>query len=336
MPDPVSGILGGSQVAGSLLSGSSNRSASRAQQISPELLELVGEIRGSNDSIADAVGQSADLQIQAARDALEASLGGNGAAQGILRNFFNQSNNELRRGADNALGFQQPLIDAGDAGLGVLNNLADQVSNGRFDPGEFNFEFDPNDEGFQFLVDRGNSAVNAGANAGGLLNSGGRLKELATFNQGVANSFKTDELNRQASVFDRNATRLNNQFTQANTIGSVLSGLGVGARNNASDITGSLSQQLASNLNSFGSASASGARSAANSRASLFNRIAALQGGSLVDQARIRNEGLLGEINARSNLEQIQRGIAADNNARNQQNIGNTLGTIGSIAGAFI
>jgi len=98
----------------------------------------------------------------------------------------------LQAGKKEGLGFLQPYTDVGQ---GALSPLSAMLTGRSYDPetGEFtelspeeryaSFETSP---GYQFRMDEGMRGLQYQQNAGGSLLSGGALKELSQYNQGLA------------------------------------------------------------------------------------------------------------------------------------------------------
>jgi hypothetical protein len=123
------------------------------------------------DDIINAIGsaQAAQKQEQAARDAM-----------GVQQGVYNQSR------AD-----QQPWMQAGQQSLGSLL----QMTNGGYDLSQL-----ANDPGYQFRMQQGQQALERSAAARGGLNSGGFMKGLARYSQGVASDEFGNRFNRLSSI----------------------------------------------------------------------------------------------------------------------------------------
>jgi hypothetical protein len=148
--------------------------------------------------------------------------------------------NTQAQSAQNALDFQSgvykqnaqnlaPFINAGSTATGTLS----QLNQGNFDA----FKLSPD---FQFALAQGNRGVQNYENANGLALSGGALKDVAEFNQGLATQNYGNYYNRllQLSQIGSGAA---SSLTGANTtlggtIGNTIQGLG---QAQASGIVGS-------------------------------------------------------------------------------------------------
>jgi len=107
----------------------------------------------------------------------------------ILRDYNDAETNSLAAygGArDASLGYYQPYADGGQTGF---QNALNMQTGG--------FQYQPTDPSYQWRFNEGQRAVDRSAAAGGSLYSGGTLKALARYGQGLASTeFQND--------FDRN------------------------------------------------------------------------------------------------------------------------------------
>lgn len=184
----LGGLAAGGSIGGALIGSKAAGSAAKAQA---------------------AAGESSAVAIEeASRRAAELGYGGIDAA-----------NIELDTGRDRALGWQREALDRSlgtvapyqEAGTGAIENLADLLKVG----GEFNrpttmadLEMDP---GFAFRMQEGQKALERSAAARGTSLSGGALKELERYSQGVA----SDEYSK---AFDRFRTGQNDRFSKLSTL----------------------------------------------------------------------------------------------------------------------
>ena len=295
------------------------------QPVSPELVNLVNSIPGFSTALGESFTQGTEAQVQNTQQGLGALNAFGGEALGLLGAQSGLANDALINGANTAFSFQQPLLGFTNEGAGLLRNIADRVGNGEFqvDPFQFNnnfqFDFSAGQEGFDFQNRRGNDAINAGANARGLLNSGGRLRELAEFNQGLANTFRGQEFDRQQGAFNNafnrdlsgfNANRaaINDNLNALNSlqgIGSNFLGVGVGASNNSSDIFNQLGINQANNFNQFGQAGAGVLTGLGAGNLEGLSNIGAVRNAGITGAAGSLNNGLLTQIDALGQIEAI-------------------------------
>lgn len=315
----ISGVAG---VAGAALSdsggggGSRSGESARTGQIDNLLNNNLQTLIGGR---TNAINQATQLQVDALRNSLAPLLGGISQASGIRSRGFGAARGEITQGNQNAQEFLAPVINSGANANNILTQIAAQANDPSF------FQFDENDPGFQFLVRRGNEAINAGANARGLLNDGGRLRELSEFNQDRANTFRGDEIRNRANILNARLATVAPQFTA-----------GVNARNQSSGLANQLGQALSGLTLQQSSAAASGAEAAGREQSGILRQIANVQSRGLLNAADSDLQGLLTTINGLSSLEGVTRGnAAADLQARrfDQQTDAANSQAIGQLAG---
>lgn len=133
-------------------------------------------------------------------------------------------------------GAQQPWIDAGVSALPKLQDMASQAP--QFTAQDFQNNKDP---GYDFDLQQGQQALERSAAARGGLQTGGTLKDLTSYAQGMASNEYQNAYNRY----------MNNQSTQFNRLASV-AGIGQTA-------TGALGQAGANMANGIGNIAMSNA-----------------------------------------------------------------------------
>lgn len=125
--------------------------------------------------------------------------------------------------ANNALNFQKqtfdtsqanfkPYLDIGKNATYTLGQLTGTGANGNQQPDYSSFYKDPS---YQFAQSQGELGIERGANARGLNLSGGTLKDLATFNSGLASQQYGNYFNRLMGL---------SQLGQASAAGSAANG----------------------------------------------------------------------------------------------------------------
>lgn len=166
----------------------------------------------------------------------------------------------------------QPWQQAGQTGLqGQLAGLADPSSYygykfQQFDPQAFNAQADP---AYQFRLQQGLGGAMGSQAARGLQNSGGALKELTQYANGVASQASSDDLARQFQQWQANQA---GQMGMAQNRAQGLSGLasmGYGATTQGNQLGQAYGAQYAQGQQGIGQAQAAGTMGAQN----------ALQGG---------------------------------------------------------
>jgi len=127
---------------------------------------------------------------------------------------------------DKALAQQQRQFDISradqlpwmEAGQGALSQLIKELPSLTAAPDPSQFQADP---GYQFAFDEGQRAIDRSAAARGALNSGGTLKALARYGQGMANqqygtwydrqrAVQTDQFNRLSAIAGTGQTTATN------------------------------------------------------------------------------------------------------------------------------
>lgn len=144
---------------------------------------------------------------------------------------------------DKALAQQQRQFDISrqdqmpwlEAGQGALAQLVKQLPSLTAAPDARQFREDP---GYQFAVDEGQRAIDRSAAARGTLNSGGTLKALARYGQGMADQQYGNWWDRQRAV---QADHFNRLSTIAGTGQTTATSLGTQGQNFAGQQTGTLS-----------------------------------------------------------------------------------------------
>ena len=148
--------------------------------------------RRAGGILSDAAGEASqelrDVTGQAAGGITEAA---EGAATGV-ETAAGQANETFRDLNERSLGLTDPFTSSGGEAVGTLTDIGQNPEEFRFNP-----EDDP---GFQFRLREGQKALERSAAARGGLQSGGTLKSLARFSQGLA----SDEFQRAFDRFDTN------------------------------------------------------------------------------------------------------------------------------------
>lgn len=143
----------------------------------------------------------------------------------------------------------QPWLQGGQQSLAQL--LQQQQA------GAFDKQVDPsqiaNDPGYQFRMAQGQQALERSASARGMLNSGGAMKSLARYSQGVA----SDEYQ---NAWNRNQADNTGRFNRL----SSLAGVGQTAAQNLGAMGAQNSAQMSNILGAIGNANAAGAMGTAN------------------------------------------------------------------------
>lgn len=166
------------------------------------------DVTGAARITAEATKYAADLQKQAQKEALE---------QQFL--MFNKQQEYLGKQDEYNKGITiqnqanyRPYIDQGQKGLGLLSSaITDENSwlNKKFDASELQ-----NDEGYQFRLQQGQSALNNSLAAKGGLLSGAAIKASNNYNQGFAS-------NEYSQAYQRFTNDKNNRYNQLNNFSNL-------------------------------------------------------------------------------------------------------------------
>lgn len=191
--------------------------------------------------------------VGAARGAKELERGANRAMELQEDIYRQQQANYQQSRQDN-----MPWLQAGQTSLA---DLMRQMQAGSFNTAYQ--QFDPsqlaNDPGFQFRLSEGQKALERSAAARGGLNSGGFMKGLSRYSQGVASDEFGNAWNRHQAEY---ATRQGENAGRFNRL-SGLAGMG----QNAAQYLGSLGQQNAGTMGNFANSMSGLHADRANARA---------------------------------------------------------------------
>lgn len=199
---------------------------------------LLGSVIGAVGSI---IGGNA--QKKAAKNAEQAQL----EAVRLATQQQDKALAEQRRQFDVSRQDQMPWLQAGQ---GALAQLVRDLPSLTAAPDASKFQADP---GYQFAFDEGQRAIDRSAAARGSLNSGGTLKALARYGQGMANQQYGTWYDRQRA---QQADKFNRLSAVAGTGQTAATGLGQLGQNFAGQQSGTLSN-IANNYLQGGNARAS-------------------------------------------------------------------------------
>lgn len=193
---------------------------------------------------------------------------------GALTSAINSTNsmsgnatNALYSGITNANGLLQPYMDAGTTGV---NNLMSAISpGGSLDQ---KFSFDPtqiaNNPDYQFSLQQGTQAVQRAAAANGANMSGGTLKAIDQYSQGLAANQMSQYYNMALNTFNTNRTSSLQNATLPISIGQGAASQGAGNIMSGSSQIGSNTMLSAKMLNDLltgkGAVSAAGSQMQGN------------------------------------------------------------------------
>jgi hypothetical protein len=198
--------------------------------------------------------------------------------------------------AQNALNFQEqqwqtqqhnlaPWLNAGTQAVTTLGNLLSKPGQGLLAPWTGTFQAPTAAQaaatpGYQFALQQGQNAIQNSAAARGTLLSGGTLKALDQYSQGLADTNYQQVYNNAFQQYLQNYNQFQqNQLNQYNRLaglagtgqqaGTTLGQLGQSAANNVANTYLTAGQQIGQNINNAAAATASGYTAAGNAAAGL-------------------------------------------------------------------
>ena len=201
IPSALSGIAGlfgarksskASTEAARIQSEAGRRAGERVRRTSGEISEDITAAGTRASEGVTAAGERAATDVTGAstRAAEGVRSAAEGAATGV-ETATGDANEVLRGVYEDALGINEPFREGGVQAFGTLAELGQN-------PEEF--EFDDTDPAFQFRLEQGRKAILAAQSATGNISSGGTLKSLERFSQGLAST----EIDKAFNRFDRN------------------------------------------------------------------------------------------------------------------------------------
>lgn len=195
--------------------------------------------------------------VSAAGSATAGAIGSANAAA-AQEKTANDAMSQQRAMFDQTRADQMPWLNAGKASLAdLMQQMQSGALNKQFDPSQI-----ANDPGYQFRMAEGQKALERSASARGMLNSGGALKSLSRYSQGLA----SDEYQ---NAWNRNQTDNTNSFNRL----ASLAGVGQTAANNLGALGVKNSAQMNDLYSAVGNAQSAGAMGAANAVSGGFNSL---------------------------------------------------------------
>lgn len=107
-----------------------------------------------------------------------------------------------------------------DAGRQALEDLQQGLQSGKYDPGQFHFDYKTfeKDPGYQFRIDEGSRMLEQGAAARGKLLSGQQQKALQNYGQNAASQEYQNSYGRAVGQYGLEANRLQNNYNMMNSL----------------------------------------------------------------------------------------------------------------------
>ena len=180
-----------------------------------------------------------------------------------------------------ARGQLQPFINVGTGATNILGGLYGIGANGQQTTAPVDYSNFYNTPDYQFALQQGNLGVQRYENAAGLALSGGALKDVAQFNQGLASQQFGNYFNR---------------LMQLGTLGGNAAQAGVGGANAAAGTIGAIGQSQASGIIGGTNAIIGGVNSGI-SNALLYNGIQNQQQQNALLQASMNRSSYAGPMN---------------------------------------
>ena len=198
---------------------------------------VIGGVAGSAIQ-ANAMGDAAEMQMQAAREANELQERMFNKSYGLQEHMYNQGRSDL-----------EPWRLAGVKSLSQLGN------------GDFQRDFTAadfqKDPGYDFRMQEGQKAIERSAAARGGLQSGGTLRALSRYGQDYASGEYQNAYNRFNADRDRRFGRLSSVAGLGQTTGSQVGAMGANYANSLSGLNQGYANQVGANT--MGAANAAGA-----------------------------------------------------------------------------
>ena len=184
---------------------------------------------------------------------------------------------------------QQMLSPYINAGEGTLGTLSTALKSG----GSLNTPFDAsmmekNDPGYAFRLQQGQQAVERSAAARGLTMSGGTLKDLTSYEQGLASS----EYGNAFARYTQQQQQLYNQLMGVTTLGANATNTGINSNNNFSGMQLNAKEMQGSNTMTAAQIAGNAAVGAANAQAAGTVGAANAWGKGIVGATNAVSEGL--------------------------------------------
>ncbi len=276
---------------------------------------LLGGVLGSSAASKAAKQQQENANRVAGMDSQAASgaQSGEGAAVGIANTGLSNAYDTQRQTLAGVYGQQQQALQP----YQQVGNTAAQGLNTALAPGGTlaqQFSFNPqdlqNDPGYQFQLKQGEQAVQRAASANGTLGTGGTLKAMNNYSQGLAGTSYQQAYQRAQNTFQTN---------QDTTLKNLTAGTNVGM--GATGMFNQAGQQFASGTDAAAGAFGSGT-SANTLRASEYGGNVGMEGAQLAGAALTggANAGAAGTMGAANAWSGALGGVgqAAQNYATNQ------------------
>ena len=219
-------------------------------------LGLAGNLIGA-DIGANAASGAAASQAQAAEEAAQLQANATTQAAGLESNASQYATNAQLAMYGQQQQNIQPFIQAGQQALPQLQSMAANPAQFSFTQQDFQNNMDP---AYQFDLQQGQQAIQRSAAATGQLMSGGTLKDLTNYAQGMASNEYQNSYNRAFNTFSYNQNNAFNRLASLTGMGQVGTGQAAQAGQSAASNIGGIATGTANSLSNLytGSANAIG------------------------------------------------------------------------------
>ena len=253
---------------------------------------LGGIAAGGASAIGQAVGSAnaAGAQERNANQAMDLQREMYGQQRADMWDMYNQQRQDM-----------SPWLGAGQSSLGELLR---QMGAGEFDQ-PFDYSQLANDPGFQFRMEQGQKALERSASARGLLNSGGALKSLTRYSQGLASDEFQNAWSRNQAENTGRYNRLANMAGVGQAAAQNLGAMGGQTAGNLGQFGGQFASNMGNLYGALGNAQSAGAMGGANAFSGMMNTLGNAgtlagmmnmwgQGGNIPTQSTVRADGSYG------------------------------------------
>ncbi len=153
------------------------------------------QLNQTAQGVATQIDKSTGEAIQSGYDGITQSNAAINQGTGAANKYIGDAQGTTKDIYGNMTASLQPYQDAGQYGLSKMQSQGD-------------FAFNPkdleNEPGYQFQLQQGQKALQAGAAGRGMLSSGATLKSMDNYSQGLAGTSYQNAYNRALSTFDTN------------------------------------------------------------------------------------------------------------------------------------
>lgn len=229
---------------------------------------------------------------------------GQSSALGALSGTTNLAQGELTAGNQNATAALSPYTTAGSTAVGSL--AAGLAPGGQFTQTLSPSEILAQNPGYQFQLQQGQQAIQRQASAQGTGISGGELKDLTTYSQGLAQNAYQQAFTNFNQVQNQNYSRL-----------ATLAGIGQTSAGQESSQAQQTGVGQAGLLQSLGTGEAGVDLNTASSISKLNDLVGATQAAGTLGQTNAITGGITGALSGAGKLTSLLSGLGGSTNLGN-------------------